>query len=84
MKFKRSYSNARNLGSAYKFAFGGDINCVTGPRSACHSAESLLLMNIIARGPHNSLGSPGKNCAIANWMLNSKHNLLSFKQYGAL
>ena len=26
MKFKRSYSNARNLGSAYKFAFGGDIN----------------------------------------------------------
>ena len=26
MKFKRSYSNARNLGSAYKFAFGGDID----------------------------------------------------------
>ena len=26
MKFKRSYSKARNLGSAYKFAFGGDIN----------------------------------------------------------
>ena len=26
MKFKRSYSNARNLGSAYKFAFVGDIN----------------------------------------------------------
>ena len=26
MKFKRSYSNARNLRSAYKFAFGGDIN----------------------------------------------------------
>ena len=26
MKFKRSYSNARNLKSAYKFAFGGDIN----------------------------------------------------------
>ena len=23
MKFKRSYSIARNLGSAYKFAFGG-------------------------------------------------------------
>ena len=26
MKFKRSYSDARNLGSAYKFAFGKDIN----------------------------------------------------------
>ena len=26
MKFKRSYSKARNLGSAYKFAFGGGIN----------------------------------------------------------
>ena len=24
---------------------------VTGPRSACHSAESLMLMNIIAWGP---------------------------------
>ena len=23
MKLKRSYSNARNLGSVYKFAFGG-------------------------------------------------------------
>ena len=27
MKFKRSYSNARHLGSAYKFAFGGDVGC---------------------------------------------------------
>ena len=26
IKFNSSYSNARNLGSAYKFAFGGDIN----------------------------------------------------------
>ena len=27
------------------------IFTITGPRSACHSAESLLLMNIIAWGP---------------------------------
>ena len=26
MKLKRGYNNARNFGSAYKFAFGGDIN----------------------------------------------------------
>ena len=32
---------------------------LTGPRSACHSAESLL-MNIISVNEHNSLGSPGK------------------------
>ena len=36
-----------------KTDYGGEV---TGPRSACHSAESLMLKNIM----HNRLGSPGK------------------------
>ena len=31
----------------------------TGPRSACHSAKSLLLISIVSEH-YNSLGSPGK------------------------
>ena len=45
MKFKRSCSKVRNLESAYKFAFGGDINhafvarCVTVSRRAYNNAS---------------------------------------------
>ena len=41
MKFKRSYSNARNLWSAYKFAFGGDINHA---KQLLHRMKNVLLV----------------------------------------
>ena len=34
----------------------GVSNGFTGPRSACHSAESIMFMNIIAWGPQVSNG----------------------------
>ena len=50
MKFKRSYSNARNLGSAYKFAFGGDINrakeiCL-GPLGVSYKLNGLNIIDV--------------------------------------
>jgi len=51
MKFKRSYSNARNLGSAYKFAFGGDINraLVESPRLPYFTKWTILCWVIYRR-----------------------------------
>ena len=37
MKFKGNYMNARNLGSANKFAFGGDIN-----RAKCYLMRGAI------------------------------------------
>ena len=36
----------------------------TGPRSACHSAESLFNSFIVYVNEHNSLGSPGSRYCI--------------------
>ena len=50
MKFKRSYSNARNLRSAYKFAFGSDIN-----RAHLYSSHFELKQIFYEYHPLNSL-----------------------------
>ena len=45
MKFKRSYSNARNLGSAYKFSFGGDINRAYNVYMGTPGPQAIMFIN---------------------------------------
>ena len=56
MKFKKSYSNAPNFRSAYKFAFGGDINRANSKLNirleldkcvACFPVNSSIILAII-------------------------------------
>ena len=69
MKFKRSYSNARNLGSAYKFAFGGDINRAI---IFSHSNFYTNLYSFIIRvyDPESIINSRGLNKNQKNLLLN--------------
>ena len=45
MKLKRSNSYARNLGSAYKFAFGGDLNRAKEIWFIIYNHQQILSLN---------------------------------------